>query len=712
MSIYRAQWLWAAGAILLCACAFSGCETEPSPPQVDDWSKVPLSAGHWGGCSSVADGSVRCWGSHPDGADGYASAKYAATATPLAGLAKVTGLAGDSGFGCARNGSGAISCFGRRVRHRLDPDGKLGLQEHSVVEVMTDAGRFGARCGISSAGEVHCWRPYAAYGSGISGLAGNLEAVKSLANVTRLATSSNHACAVTDAGKVACWGIDILGWDGSRSFDPIPVEISGLTGATDVCVGYRTTCAVHDDEGKVSCWGSNDAGQLGSAPLKQQTKPVQVPGVIGAKTVSCTADHSCALLAGGEVWCWGKTRDGILGDGLATEGSYKPVKVAGLAPAIQVAVGWNFACARVKNGGVWCWGASDHGELGHGLTPRAPQPSPAQAKTPTAVAELVGGGTGNCVRTTGSKQWWCWGSGDLVPKSLAHLDGAQSVARGSMHHCHVDAKGGVWCQGRNDRGQLGVDKKTSYVQTPQAVQGLPAMVVVATGREHTCAATAAGKVWCWGSNGHGQLGVEPGSAYDLHTPSEVPSVTGAVALALGSSTSFALTADGTLWGWGMTAGGPPTSWIAAKVTAFPSVVAIAATQQQACLVTTAGEVWCWPGTAAGPGPGVEGPVRVTGLGKAVGVGLGLWHTCVLEAGGKVACWGDNSNGEVGNGSLSSVNTPTYVAGIQGAKVLVSGDTHNCVLQAGDNVKCWGSNTVGQIGHMPPYEASPVRVLGL
>lgn len=115
------------------------------------------------------------------------------------------------------------------------------------------------------------------------------------------------------------------------------------------------------------------------------------------------------------------------------------------------------------------------------------------------------------------------------------------------------------------------------------------------------------------------------------------------------------------------------------------------------------------------------PVRVLGLSDAVSVVVGGNHTCALLANGTVACWGDNYNNQIGDGiSQTGDGTihlnwtePFPVAGLSGVSVLSAGQRHTCALVENGAVKCWGDNSMGQLGDGTlGGRVSPVEVNGV
>jgi alpha-tubulin suppressor-like RCC1 family protein len=123
------------------------------------------------------------------------------------------------------------------------------------------------------------------------------------------------------------------------------------------------------------------------------------------------------------------------------------------------------------------------------------------------------------------------------------------------HHCALKRDGTVWCWGSNADGGLG-DGTTIDRSTPVKVVGLPGSAVAITATRWignsggTCAILYNGTVWCWGSNTNGQLGIGTTTNAPQTTPVPVSGLRNAIEVAVGFTSSYALRADGTLWGWG------------------------------------------------------------------------------------------------------------------------------------------------------------------
>lgn len=314
---------------------------------------------------------------------------------------------------------------------------------------------------------------------------------------------------------------------------------------TDVTIGHRYICQTRYD-GSIWCAGENDNGELGngSAGIDQLT-PTQVTDAMGPLTdvtkLGVAYDASCAIRAGGSVWCWGIGGDGQLGNGGTAMGqSPLPVRVVmqngmPLTGIVELAGGYGHVCGRDEAGEVWCWGRNGNGQLGNGTTTPANQNFAtrvlnAMGGTPfTGAQSLFAGGDFTCVLKA-TDQLWCWGAdydgqlGDnltanrLVPFMAARTT---SASAGLFHLCILDADGSVSCAGANYHAQVGngeggafngADQRTfeKVLAEPGGAPMTGAKAVVAGG-PMSCAVMQDDTVRCWGDSFFGQTGTGTGS---------------------------------------------------------------------------------------------------------------------------------------------------------------------------------------------------------
>jgi hypothetical protein len=296
-----------------------------------------------------------------------------------------------------------------------------------------------------------------------------------------------------------------------------------------------------------------------------------------------------------------------------------------------------------------------------------------------------------------------------------------SIAGGLYHSCAVTAAGAAMCWGLNAQGQLG-DATLVDKTTPVPVTGLSSDVIAVTaGAFHSCALTIAGAVKCWGSNSWGQLG--DGTNMAATTPVAVEGLTsGVVAITAGRYFTCALTEAGAALCWGrndfgqLGNGTTTDSTVPVSVSGLSSSVArISGGFAHTCAVTDAGAVSCWGSNSHGQlGNGTTTdelvPVQVSGLTSgASGVSTGRYHSCAVAAGGAVRCWGRNSSGQLGNGTMTDSAVPVSVSGLSSGIVsVVSGSYFNCAMTDAVTVSCWGDNDYGQLGDGTTTD-SPVPV---
>jgi alpha-tubulin suppressor-like RCC1 family protein len=292
----------------------------------------------------------------------------------------------------------------------------------------------------------------------------------------------------------------------------VPVSLVGIAAA--IGAGDKHTCATITGVG-VKCWGNNNHGQLGDGTQTNRSSPVSVL-VLGSNVVELAGgtEHTCALLAGGSVWCWGRNDVGQLGTGTKVDSSV-PVAVLMAGTATAIAAGDKYTCAAVSGGGVDCWGQNSGGQLGDGTTTDHSLPAPVTGLT-ARVQSLSAGQQHTCASLVDGMVE-CWGKndkgqlGDGTSVSsptpvVALVQSVQSVTAGQDFTCAAELSGTIECWGTNTQGQLGTGSSQN-TGAPAAVTPLPAGVSeISAGQSHACSLQFSGAVYCWGQNNHSQLG--------------------------------------------------------------------------------------------------------------------------------------------------------------------------------------------------------------
>jgi Alpha-tubulin suppressor and related RCC1 domain-containing proteins len=289
-----------------------------------------------------------------------------------------------------------------------------------------------------------------------------------------------------------------------------------------------------------------------------------------------------------------------------------------------------------------------------------------------------------------------------VTLQVTQIDG------GTNHTCAVTVSGGAKCWGYNALGQLG-DGTTTQPTAPVNVSGLGSGVTsIAAGEYHTCAVTVSGGVKCWGYNAYGQLG--DGSTTDRTTPVNVSGLgAGVTSITAGNYHTCAIhNGAARCWGnngYGQLGDGTTTNPRKTFVTVSglgSGVTSISAGQYHTCAVTASGGAKCWGNNNNGQiGDGTttprNTPVNVSGLTSGVTSISGAAHTCAVTVSGGVKCWGYNAYGQLGDGTTTPRNTPVNVSGLaSGVTSIAVGLYHTCAVHGGA-AKCWGGNGYGQLG---------------
>ena len=379
-----------------------------------------------------------------------------------------------------------------------------------------------------------------------------------------------------------------------------------------ITLGTAHTCALNGN-GEVLCWGFGRSGQLGHGQAEDTNYPVPVIDGANGSTplteitqISAGDGHTCALQSNGGVLCWGFGRSGQLGHGQAEDTNYPAPVVDGansstpLTEITQISVGATYTCALQSNGGVLCWGFGFFGQLGNGKTDNTNHP-------------------------------------------IHVMDGDQplynilQISSGGNHTCARTLSGGVKCWGFGELGQLGQGKKENQSLPVTVVKEgstpLTGVIQIASGNSHTCALKLNREVSCWGLGQNGQLGY--GEIDIMLYP--VPVLDG---------------------------GGP---YLPLK-----NVVHIAVGGSHTCSLQSSGGVKCWGfGKWGQLGQGqtqselfpvavVNGPDKSSPLSAIAWVGSGNNHTCAIEEGGEVFCWGKGASGQLGHGETSHQFHPVTV----------------------------------------------------
>ncbi len=400
--------------------------------------------------------------------------------------------------------------------------------------------------------------------------------------------------------------------------------------------------------------------------------------------------NSCGITMNSNMYCWGNNTNGAIGDNSTTHQSSPTLVSQGALPAgwnmKKVVSGSSYSCGIASDNKAYCWGINTNGQLGDAST--------TQRLTPVAVAQ------------------------GAIPVGATIVD----ITVGVSHTCAIASDYKAYCWGLNTNGQLG-DNSTTQRTSPVAVnQG--AIPVGATikqigvGLSHSCALATDSKTYCWGANTNGRLG--DNSTTQRLTP--VAIVRGAMGvsmvhqqLAVLGNGGCVIASDNKPYCWGLNTDGQlgdntivqklaPVAVVQGAMPAGFLVNQLVGGFTHTCAIANDNKAYCWGLNTNGQLG--DNSTTQRNLPVAVSAGalpsglmvrslaLGGTHTCAIASDNKSYCWGQNTNGGLGDASTTQRTTPVAVAGVNEINymtysALSAGSFYNCAIAADVKAYCWG-----------------------
>ena len=290
-----------------------------------------------------------------------------------------------------------------------------------------------------------------------------------------------------------------------------------------------------------------------------------------------------------------------------------------------------------------------------------------------------------------------------------------AVSAGEFHTCAINTSKSLYCWGWNVSGQLGDGTNVSRF-SPKQIGSSGVWASVSAAGTHTCAVTTGKSLYCWGWNARGQIG-DGTTGTDRYSPRKIGSTGVWASVAGGGLHTCAITTGKSLYCWGFNQYGQIGDGTTGtnrpsprKIGASGAWASVTAGYLHTCAVTTGKSLYCWGDNSEGQvGDGTtstrSSPRRIGSTGAWALAEAGYIHTCAVSSGKSLYCWGDNDSGQIGDGTTGTDRPSPTKIGTSGAWARVSaggtsGANHTCATSTGNSLYCWGNNEHGQIGDGP------------
>jgi alpha-tubulin suppressor-like RCC1 family protein len=396
-----------------------------------------------------------------------------------------------------------------------------------------------------------------------------------------------------------------------------------------------------------------------------------------------------------------------------------------------VASGSYHTCAIKEDYSLWCWGRNHAGQLG------IPELYGETATEPQFVMNDLAFVSVNEANTCAIKKdgtLWCWGDnqygqigdgsfGSDVSQPTFVMDQVLKVSVGYRHTCAIKSDGSLWCWGNNQYGQVGDGTMGTIKPFPVQPIGMNRDVAdVSAGFDHTCAVKTDGSLWCWGVNDRGQLG--DGTNVGKVIPKRI-FASGIKKISTGAKYTCAIKNDSSLWCWGENSSGQLGLGIIGGYYTTPqpvttNVVKVSTSiggwgDRHTCAVKSDSSIFCWGNNSYGqlgngsfgnnisyPSSDIYVDAFYNRLTDIYHVSVGNSHTCAVDNKNQIWCWGNNYYGQLGIGKDSNYyqtyyRFPRQVTSVGKVKGVSAGYSSTCVIKQDNSLWCWGENDSGQLG---------------
>ena len=575
--------------------------------------------------------------------------------------------------------------------------------------------------------------------------------------------------AIKNDGSLWAWGLNSNGrlGDGTNSNRTTPVRIGTSNDWKEIAIGLGYTIALKIN-GTLWAWGDNSFGQLGDGTTVSKSVPTQIGSSSNWKTIHTGNNHSAGLQNDGTIWFWGNNFNGQLGNSTTTNSTI-PIKIGTENDWFKLALGDSHTIALKNDKTMWSWGSNANGQLGDGTV--ISRTVPQKIGTDNDWNQIAAGSHSFAIKNDGT----LWGSGlnssgqlgdgkafftspSLVKPIVEITQSGKSTycSGGSMTLTASEGLSYTWSTGATTRS-ITVNTSGTYGVTVSYPMGDVAVSesVVIPARQNTTLSTtgsmtvnrledlktykltvpsATATTYQWYNNSvaipgatknsfvplkNGLYSVTLSNTFGCVSSSISKTVTYTLSETLtpstvfaGSTSSFLIKPNGTLWAWGNNSNGQLgignkiNQSIAVQVgTASDWKMVATALNNFTIAIKKDGSLWGWGRNGSFGYLGIGDatiaeslvPIRIGVASDWESISVGFNHIIALKTNGTISSWGSNFDGQLGNGNTTTLLSPTQIGTDTDWASISTGGFSSYAIKNNGSLYAWGQNSFKQLG---------------
>ncbi|MDM1555989.1 T9SS type A sorting domain-containing protein [Chryseobacterium indologenes] len=530
-----------------------------------------------------------------------------------------------------------------------------------------------------------------------------------------VSVGSSHTLAIKTNGTLWAWGSNIYGQlgDGTTINSYTPIQIGTATNWQSVHGDSYFSSAAIKTDGTLWAWGWNNNGQLGDGTTYTKLVPTQIGTAADRKVFAADQFSRLVINTNGFLSGSGLNNYGQIGDGTYIQKKiFTPVACpppcnppsqlfSSNVTSTTATLSWTAATSAPNEGYSYFY--STNAVFG-GI----------EGKTYSTTANLT-----NLLPNT-TYYWWVRSNcgytqtkvpgGSFTTLPIAETGCWENVSSGSFHSAGIKSDGTLWTWGANASGQLG-DGTTVPKNIPIQIGTGNNWMKVSVGDNHTAAIKTDGTLWTWGGNQQGQLG--NGTTTSGFNPTQIGTATDWASISAGDLYTLGIKSDGTLWSWGYNGNGQLGDGTTIHKNAPVQIGTandwkmVTAGSAHSLAIKTNGTLWGWGSNGYGRlGDGnststsvvISTPIQIGTATDWKTVSAGSFHSIALKTDGTAWSWGDNFEGQLGDGTTTINATPTQIGTATDWKDVATNHFNSSVgIKENGTHWAWGRNTYGQLG---------------